>query len=410
MDFGQLISSRSSNVAFRDSGSVDSFGRVRASIPATLFEAQNQYGIDDHLFDSLTVGGASITHLPLQSSTQLTVGTDAGSRAVRQSVRYHRYHPGKGLTNLNSFVFGAQKSGVVKRVGYFNDLNGVFLEQSNLGVCVVRRSNTTGSVVDTKIPQNQWNLRKFDGTDQDEFSLDWTKAQLLSIDFEWLGVGRIRIGFWVNGILQYAHIFNHTNVLATVYMTTSNLPVRFEIFNSSTTVSTTSFTQICSAVLSESGQVCTSVVHQADTDILAKLVGSSLVPIISIRPTTLFNGISNTGQVLFTDFSLLVSGNNGIHFAVLKNPSLTGAVWTPQGEANSMVEYDITATSLSGGSYVFGGYMPAGGNKGVSEGFSNLEVYLVKHLNSSLDVLTLAAKALSGSTSVYASLLWKEIY
>ena len=44
-----------------------------------------------------------------------------------------------------------------------------------------------------------------DGTGKTGLELDFTKAQLFVIDMEWLGVGRVRFGFYAYGRIYYCH-------------------------------------------------------------------------------------------------------------------------------------------------------------------------------------------------------------
>ena len=91
---------------------------------------------------------------------------------------YHHYLPGKSQLILESFCLGTARANTVKRIGYFDDRNGIFLQQAGDGsLSFVLRSYITGGVGNTVIPQ----------------------AQLIMIDFQWLGVGRIRIGFVHDG-------------------------------------------------------------------------------------------------------------------------------------------------------------------------------------------------------------------
>ena len=67
---------------------------------------------------------------------------------------------------------------------------------------------------------------------------------------QWLGVGRVRVGFNINGVIYYAHYFNNANNLGSVYMSTPNLPVRYEV---SSTGGSVTLDQICCTVQSEGG-------------------------------------------------------------------------------------------------------------------------------------------------------------
>ena len=84
-------------------------------------------------------------------------------------------------------------------------------------------------------------------------NLDFSKTQILIIDFEWLGVGCVRIGFVIDGVVFYCHQFNNANNLSNVYMSTPNLPLRYQIENTGTGPES-SIECICGAVTSEGGK------------------------------------------------------------------------------------------------------------------------------------------------------------
>lgn len=125
---------------------MDSFSRLRVSNPLTLFEHNNQYGSTTFKWDLLTAGTGSVTDSFTTSQTTLaTGGTAAGARAVRQARAYSRLLAGKSLIVAMSFNFGGGVAGCAKRVGYFDNNNGVFLEQNGSAINLVVRTNFTGT-------------------------------------------------------------------------------------------------------------------------------------------------------------------------------------------------------------------------------------------------------------------------
>ena len=87
-------------------------------------------------------------------------------------------------------------------------------------------------VVDTRVPQSEWNIDKCDGTGATGFALDLTKIQMCYADYSWYGAGKIRFGFKdQNGHVKYIHAFKHNNRLTESYFRSGNLPARYEIEN-----------------------------------------------------------------------------------------------------------------------------------------------------------------------------------
>jgi hypothetical protein len=380
---------------------VDAFNRLVTASPYTLFDSQNRYAIDNQ-FDTSTATGGSTTFLPNESSVQLSVTTASGSETVRQSYRVMPYQPGKGLGLLATFVMNAGKTGLRQRVGYFNTQNGVFFQQNDTTLAFVLRSYTSGAPVDTTITQADWNGDKLDGTGPSGRVLDVTKTQILAIDFEWLGVGDVRCGFFIDGQFVVCHTIHNDNIRTTVYMTTAILPVRYEIRNTAGTASNSSMKQICSSVYSSGGYEQTSIDHVARrTTIFNNITtAATFFPIVSIRLAA-----GRLGAVVIPNrVQFLPTTNQNYEIALLKNPTLTGATWAATVDSDPNVEYDIAATAISNiGTIMQTDYVTASGSAGVSNTSAptgyNWDLQLGASLAGVSDIYTLAARTVSGATN-----------
>jgi len=251
-----------------DSALIDAFGRQRFSQPYTLADYSHAYGQEEEMITE-TSGSGTTSNKPDQASIELSLGTGATDYVVHQSRQYHQYQPGKSQLVMMSFNFQSVRANTSKRLGYFDDRNGVFLQQAGDGtISIVKRSYSSGAAVDTTIDQADWNINKLDGSEASAgITLDLTKSHLLIIDFQWLGVGRIRIGFAIGGAIVYCHEFQHSNVDTTVYWSNPALPVRCELRNTGTAVGTTTSLQTCATVMSEGGDQTTGATHSAVTPV-----------------------------------------------------------------------------------------------------------------------------------------------
>lgn len=386
--------------------SADAFGRARTSEPHTLFDSQNRYAKND-LFSESTATGGAVSFLTNESTVEMTTTTSSGSEVVRESKRVFPYQPGKSLLVMNTFVMSAPQTNLRCRVGYFTTQNGVFFERTNSTLNIVRRSYVTGSVVDTAIAQSNWNGDKLDGTGASGYTLDTTKAQIFWMDFEWLGVGSVRCGFVINGQFIVAHTFNHANTLSTVYMTTAILPVRYEITNTGATASAGSLKQICSTVISEGGYERRVALYTASMTAAAS-VSTSWVPLVSIRldPTRLDSVVIPDG------YSILPTSASSVTFevAMFRNATLTGASWT-QTESDN-VEFDISATAMTGGRAVYKTFILASnqvsGNTN-NGGEYNFDLQLGRTLAGVSDVYTIAARALTGTHNAIGAMSFWDL-
>jgi hypothetical protein len=395
---GQLVSTSATVPVSIGGTNVDAFGRLRTSAPYTIFDSQNRYAIDNQ-FDTSTATGGSTTYLPNESSVRMDVTTSSGSEVVRQSYRCMPYQPGKGLLCLATFVMNTAKTGLRQRVGYFGTQNGVFLQQNDSTVSFILRSYISGSVSDARIvTQNNWNGDKLDGTGDSGFTLDLTKAQILWMDFEWLGVGSVRCGFIIDGQYIVCHTFENANDITSVYMTTAILPIRYEITNTAATASASSLKQICSSVVSEGGYEQTSIEHVARRTTTRTSISTTFLPLVSIRlASTALNAV-----VLPVKFNVMPT-STGDDFEVIlaKNSTgLTGASWAAVA-SDANVEMDTSATAMTVGIIVDIQYVKStnqsSGTINQTAGY-NWDLQLGSSLTGTSDIYTLGIRVLSGSS------------
>ena len=395
----QIVATTSGAVPVSIGGTnVDAFGRVRTSAPYTLFDSQNRYAIDNQ-FDTSTATGGSTTYLPNEASVRMDVTTSSGSEVVRQSYRCMPYQPGKGLLMLGTFVMNSPKTGLRQRMGYFGTQNGVFIQQNDSTVSFVLRTYISGSVSDARaVNQADWNGDKLNGTGDSGYTLDLTKAQILWMDFEWLGVGSVRCGFIIDGQYIVCHTFENANEVTSVYMTTAILPVRYEITNTAATASASSMKQICSSVVSEGGYEQTSIEHVARRTTTKTSIGTTFLPLVSIRlASTALNAV-----VLPAKFNVMPT-STGDDFEVIlaKNcTGLTSAPW-PAVDSDANVQMDTSSTVMTLGTIVDIQYVKStnqsSGTINQTAGY-NWDLQLGSSLTGTSDIYTLGIRVLSGSS------------
>lgn len=375
---------------------VDAFGRLRVSNPFSLFDSQNRYGKDPQFDESTATGGTS-TYLPNESSVEMAVTTTSGSEVVRQTYRVFPYQPGKSLLVLATFVMDAGETNLRQRAGYFNTENGVFFQKTGTTNQFVLRSNISGTPSDTRtVSQADWNGDKLDGTGESGFTLDTSKAQILFIDFEWLGVGSVRCGFIIDGQYVICHTFENANDITSVYMTTAILPVRYEIKSTAALASSASMKQICSSVVSEGGyEQATSEQFARRTTLLAT-ISTTFLPLVSIRLNT-----SSLGAVVLPQsFQVLPTTTQNYEVVLVKNATLTAASWDTTTFNN--VDYDVSATAMSGGTIVQQQYVTSsaqGRATVLSPTGYNFDLQLGVSLAGVSDTYTVGIRVVSGATT-----------
>ena len=391
----------------------DAFGRLRTSSPLTLFDSSHRYR-DNNLWSGLVVGtGSTVGFVTAQGLVNIGIGTTAGCSVIRETTKVFPYQPGKSLQIMNTFVMNAPKTNLRQRVGYFGADNGMYLELDGDTLYFVERSLSLGTT--TRISQHNWNIDTMLGVghlNPSGIILDISKAQILWMDIEWLGLGTVRLGFVVDGKFIHCHSFHHANLITSTYITTASLPVRYEIANTGITTSVSNLKQVCSTVISEGGYELRGLQQAIGTPITAPktlTTAGTFYPIVSLRlKTTALDAI-----IIMTALSLMGIGNGvNYNWQVKASGTTSGGSWVSAG-ADSGVEYNITGTSYAGGRILASGFLNSS-NQG-SPSIDILKEALFKFqlerngLTSTPFELTLLATAATGSEQIFASMDWEEI-
>ena len=407
-------------VSFTDAAAVDAFSRLRVSAGVTLFDSMQQYGDDATVWENVVAGTGAVANLLNESTVQMTTGGTAnGASVIRQTRQYHRYQPGKSQLVLMTFCMDG--GGVVnnrRRIGYFDANNGFFLELVGTTINLVKRSFVSGVAVDTAIPQASWNIDKLNGTGPSGITLDITKVQILLLDLQWLGVGRVRIGFDIDGSVYYAHEFLHANLITSVYTTTACLPIRAENTNTGVTGGTVTMRQICAAVISEGGTERGRFRQFSANNGIAGVAVTTRRPVISIRAkTTGPNAARNTGLIKPGVLDVFATTNNALYEIVLNATTLTGAAFAAFSATSSITEVDTAATAIAGGTVLDSGFVTGsvlGTNaRGPMAQESDLLQDLFLAYTSLLNVqetLTLVCTSFAATSTINAAWKWQELF
>jgi hypothetical protein len=331
-----------------DSGAVDAFGRQRTSAPYTLFDSTMRYDKrPDQWFDAI-VGSGTSTFLANQSSVAMTTTTASGDTVLRRTKQNFPYQAGKSMMLLQSFAGAPLAPGLIQEVGIFNDQNGVMVRASGTTVQFVIRSYADGTVQEDVVNQSEWNLDTLD-------SLDFSKAQIFTADLEWLGVGRVRCGFVVNGEIIYCHEFEHYNALSSVYMTTAILPLSYRLRNASAQASGATMKHICCSLLSEGGYEPDGAVYSAGHDLAAVPNTSGERITAGIRMAS-----GRTGNVILpVRISTTTASSDVVLWRLRLNPTLSGVAWTAADNGRGNVEVTTSGTA-TGGTIIDAGFVSQG--------------------------------------------------
>ena len=329
----------------------------------------------------------------------------ANCSVLRRSKRRMSYQPGKSLLVLATFAFAESQDHLKQRAGYYDDSDGIFFETEGGISYFVLRSSVSGSVVETRIPQSEWNGDKLDGVAENStsgFFLDTERSQIFWTDIEWLGVGSVRCGFVINGQFILAHTFHHANSVIGAYMKQANLPVSYEIISDSSYAGgVVTLQQICCSVISEGGYEARGQEVVAGTSLAGNDTNTAnvFVNLVTVRLNDL-NAIA-----VITGLDVLNVSNSDFEWGLFKNATVAGMTF---GSSIGNVEYDTVDANLTNiGTRVAGGFL-GGKTAPASFGSSNWDYQIGQTNASTSETYTLAVRATSTSKAAAGLIKWIE--
>jgi len=401
-------------MTYEDGPILDGFGRLRTSNPDTIFDSKQLWDKATLFWDEVTNGTGASAHSTANSATTLSVAANA-DYAVRQTKMRFNYQSAKCQQIFMTFVLNAATTNVSKYVGYYNSsisspytasFDGIYLKQD--GTTQYLCQAKSGS--ETAISQANWNIDTFDGNGPSGVTIDWDTAQIMMIDFGWLGVSRVRIGFVIDGVILYAHEFLNANSVTSVYMQSPNHSIRYEIRS---TGGADSLVHICSSVSSEGGTqengalryVSTAGTHvDANTENTIYAVVGTALKSTHLDATVIMESMSMQIQ---TDASYA-------EWILMLNPTVAGT-FTYTGITDSAVERALgtSTNTVTGGTQLAGGFLVSGGSKGGASTDIKVE-NAIRHgatVAGVTDKIVLCVRPIGGSTNIdiEGGLIWREL-
>lgn len=349
-------------IEYSDNNQMDAFGRLRVSEITSLIDVKHLFNKLPLVIDEKTNG--SVTSTFSNASVSMSV-TSNGDYVIRQTIKSAPYQSGKSQLFEASFSNFSPQTNVIKRVGYYtstinspynSDFDGIFLESSS-GIVSFQIWKTGTQIVNA--PLSSWSTENGDPN-----SIDWSKTQLMMVDFQWLGVGRVRFSIVINGIpiLFYEH--TGANNLTGVYMDSPNKPVRYEIRS---TGGSGSFVQICAGVSMEGSiNEISRTVGASDFTERTLSTGGTAYAVLGIRlgPTGEYRGVSGN----LTQIDILQTSNDNYRFTLQKNPTLSSTpTWTTASD--SPVQYSGGSIAVSSPGFIMDSKLGKSASLG-SESFS----------------------------------------
>jgi hypothetical protein len=385
----------------------DAYSRLIVAEPIELASHDHRISKLPRYFDEAITGSATSVHNPISVSVDMITGTGATDSVIRQSFRQFEYTRGNaeiGKFSLNPG--GAGKIGNQRLWGLGDSENGIFWGIDANGLKVVRRTKTSGIVVDETVYQNNFNGDKLNGTGLSGANINLSTQNLFLIMFSWLGTNIIQMRFAYRGEQIIAHTFYPGNNETTAWSQSGSLPVRYENKNTQITTPTT-MKVVCSAVFTvgSSKEISTYSSFSTGTGTISITPTPSVVAGIRLRPDIKYVGINPESYDI-----LPISGTGVVYYKIILRPTLTGANWSNYSEITQILTNNPTYTANSG--YV------------IQEGYANLSIQgrnaveIPAKVNSTLgysltnepDALIILMQTTTGNGTLYFAGAFREIY
>ncbi len=416
--------------------SLDAFGKLRVSMPNTLLDirfpsnsiasgANSNFLKNISQICSKSSGSYSATY---EKSKAIISGTNAGYY-ISQSRNYITYQPGKSLLFMSSGILNPSNSNFTSRLGLFDNEfttsasyptvnNGVYFEYSSGNPSVNVKNDTV-----TSISQSSWNIDKMNGTGSSGLNLDFTKTQLFVIDMEWLGVGRVRFGFYAYGRIHYCHQITNINILTSPYTNNINLPICFSLHSTNSSAGSGNIRQICSTIISEGGYnpvgrpfSVSNSQENVDSPVTVPTTETALLAIRGGGTNYYHQNIIPTGISIIDT----ATNNNLLYrLRLYQDGGFGGSItWSSVDNNCSVVQYAksaaITGFTSTNSKLLDQGYFYGRGTiafNGLGDVFSNLILQITANIDNTSDVLILTCQKIGqNSTEVYSTISWQEIY
>lgn len=369
-------------------------------------------GKDADIWDELITGTGSSTYDQYQSMVLLEVGGTAGDSVIRQTKRVQRYIPGRQSEVSMVFRWFPVATGVRRRLGLFDELDGVYFEDGGDGsFYVVIRRNTADGPVDTRVARADWNVDRLDGTGPSGIIANPNAIQQVSIEYEWYGAGQVEFNFIINNNKYPVHQFNHANIVEYTWAASASLPIRVELTNVTGESAGPHYFWQGSHSFSTEG---TTTLLGRQKAIANPLTGYTLsaanifYPVVAIRLKT--NALRS---VVVPDFYTGATlDNTNVFVRVIEGTTVTGGTWIDY-DSESSVQYNITGTALSGGTILDTVFVSATNQGNIyklpERGITQLNRQTTTTLSDTASTFVIAIAATNANKDGWASLGWIEV-
>ena len=432
----------------------DTFSRLMTTTPTTILSSHPSFTAQLEQIGFVSTGSASV-FLDLSNCIIQMSTTTGPSRAVRQTLEYQLYQPGKGHQAFMTWTphyAGTFDDSVAVRCGIYDDYRdkntpsgtmgpppyqyvssingglgvetnqvsmGHFFELSGNSWFVVERRNSPDNIQNVvRVAQSNWNVDTLNpafGRNPSGITLEKNSEGLFCIERQWLGVGLINMEIFFQGKQVICHQF-HNRGIKIPYTRLNKIPLRYEIEKVSGGSSAPAVTAtICMASQIDGEYSPVGAIFSLPANITQPTtrVGTTLRPILLLRLQQ--EHCRATVKIKEIEMYGAAAGT----YSVFKNPTITGTInWVNHPDKRSMVQYAVFAdgtstpsNTISGGQCINSGFFSV---RTTQQGFQSVsdlitQPSITSDIKGVPDVWCIAMAGFSANDDVNATVKWLEI-
>lgn len=378
---------------------------------AGLFNIGNEltFGYDGTRFGILrrTGGRPEIRKISLTqratSSQTVTVtlnGTAFGGIAVtNSSIEQNAYEIASStFTGWTAYNIGSE---IYFQAGSVNAKSGTYSVASTGNLAGTASQVIAGAAVsDNWIYQTDWNETTLTSA-TDPFILDHTKGNVYQVQFQYLGYGQIVFSIENPNTGKFLPV--HKIQYANAYQTPSMDLPQFKLGIFAASAGSTTNLAVHSASMAGFHENSTDFPFKAHSAIgSVTSVGTTLTNILALKKTSFANNRLLIADVIMNNVTCAAEGTKPVEFEIRLNPTFATALTWASVDEDSPVVKTTGGGTITNGEPIFA--MALGKSSNINIELAKLDLFL-----STDDVVSICARATSGTSDITASATWSEV-
>jgi len=391
------IGDTGANVNVTGSNALTPFGSLKVETYSPIIQYEFPYTINtDKILLGTTGSGTSYIN---NSMMTVQTGTTINSESLAQTRKRAKYRAGQGMVCRFTGIFTPGVTGTTQIIGIFDENDGFAFGYNGIHFSVLHRNSSSGSTIDTWVPQSQWSGDTADGLGGILPLMNFNKGNVFEISFQYLGMGMIRFKIENPSTGGYitVHEIVYANENTAPSLSQATLPFTMYTNNGSTTsdlILSSASVGIFNEGLPTKSSPLLNIV-----EVLVESLGSVETVFFSLRSRDLYGGIANRIETFIQELSVSSSsnGNRIINVNIYLNSVLSGTSWSFIDSDNRVTEQDFNGTITTQGELVFK----------ASIANNTTQIYNLEKYNTILirnDVITITGYTSNGQSDVSLSL------